>query len=114
MTYQTTLLDGAGDYELALDGKVYADTAPELKAVLASSVERGLKRLVVNAARLEQIDSAGLGVFVNLLKQIRPKGGKIVFFACNPNVERVFEITKLGKVIPVVKTREDALGSLVT
>jgi anti-sigma B factor antagonist len=114
MAYQTKLLDDAGGYELTLEGKVYADTAPQLKAVLAGQVERGLRRLVVDAGKLEQIDSAGLGVFVGLLKQIRPNGGKIVFFGLNANIERVFEITKLGKVIAVVKTRQDALGSVVS
>ena len=113
MAFQTNVLDDkAGGYELHLEGKIYADTAPQLKAVLATSFEQGLRRLVVDAQKLEQIDSAGLGVFVDLLKRVRPIGGKIVFFGLNANLERVFEITKLGKVIAVVKTRADALGSL--
>lgn len=104
--------DTKGRFELSLEGKVYADAAPELKAALATTVERGLKGLVVDAQKLEQIDSAGLGVFVEILKRIRPSGGKIVFYGLNQNIERVFEITKLWKVISVVKTRQDALGAL--
>lgn len=114
MAFTTVALDDktGGAVELTLEGKVYADTAPQLKAVLTGSVEKGLRRLVVDAQKLEQIDSAGLGVFVDLLKRIRPGGGRIVFYGLNANLERVFEITKLRKVIDVVKTRQDALGSL--
>ena len=100
-----------GRFELSLEGKVYADAAPELKAALFTAAERGMKLLVVDASKLEQIDSAGLGVFVEILKKIRPSGGKIVFFGLNQNIERVFEITKLWKVISVAKTREDAIGA---
>ena len=58
---------------------------------------------------LEQIDSSGLNVFVHLLKRIRPDGGRIVFFGLNRNIKRVFEITKLGTVMKVVDSRDDAL-----
>jgi anti-sigma B factor antagonist len=115
MGFQPVAIDEArGRFELALEGKVYADAAPELKAALATAVERGLRALVVDAQKLEQIDSAGLGVFVEILKKIRPNGGKIVFFGLNQNLERVFEITKLRKVMGVKTTRDDAIGALAT
>jgi anti-anti-sigma factor len=113
MAFTTNALaEKTGGFELALEGKVYADVAPQLRAVLTSAADRGLRSLVVDGSKLEQIDSAGLGVFVDLLKKVRPGGGKIVFYGLNGNIERVFAITNLWKVIQVVKTRQDALGAL--
>ena len=102
----------AGHYELTLKGRVYADSAPTLKAEVMELADGGLKQLIVDATDLEQIDSSGLNVFVHLLKRIRPEGGGIVFFGLNANLARVFDITKLGKVMGIKTTRDEALESI--
>ena len=108
--FQTEVLDEATKrVELVLSGRVYADVAPQLRDELAQAEP---KHLVVNASALEQIDSSGLGVFVDLLKLIRPDGGQIVFYALNADIQRVFEITKLEQVMGVAKTRDEALQRL--
>jgi anti-anti-sigma factor len=111
--YETRPINAAfGSYELTLRGRIYADVAPQMKGELMGLVDQGLKFLVVDASALEQIDSSGLNVFVHLLKRVRPAGGKVVFFGLNANIQRVFEITKLGTVVGVVAARDDALGSI--
>jgi anti-anti-sigma factor len=102
---------GAATVELVLSGRIYADVAPQLREQLGRAVEDGLKCLVVDARELVQIDSAGLNEFVQLLKKLRPNGGKIAFFGLNANVRRVFDITKLSTVMSVFATREDAVRS---
>ena len=102
----------AGRYELKLAGRIYADAAPQLKDHLLSLADKDLVGLLVDASQLEQIDSSGLNVFVSLLKQIRPAGGKIAFYGLNANLKRVFEITKLATVMSVADERGAALGSL--
>ena len=99
-------------YELTLEGRIYADVAPRLQEELERIDEAGLKYLVVNAEGLEQIDSSGLNVFVHQLKRLRPQGGRIVFYGLNVNIARVFEITKLSKVMGIEGSREAALRSL--
>ena len=81
-------LDGVlGGYLLPLSGRVYADRA----AALREAIEQvGPTALVVDASELEQIDSSGLGVFIDLLKGMRERGGKIAWFGLNPDVVRVF------------------------
>jgi anti-sigma B factor antagonist len=98
--------------ELRLAGRIYADVAPELREQLTRALEGGMTHLVVDASELLQIDSAGLNEFVQLLKKLRAKGGKIVFFGLNANIERVFQITMLHKVMGVAATKADAVGSL--
>lgn len=113
-TFTIEPIDGAeGARELALRGRIYADVAPDLKRELLRHVEsEGLKSLVVNAKELEQIDSSGLNVFVQVLKLIRPGGGKIVFYGLNENIRRVFDITKLTTVMAVTQTRADAVAAV--
>jgi anti-sigma B factor antagonist len=106
--------DTAWRQELALRGRVYADVAPQLREALARAVERGMRALVVDARALEQIDSAGLNEFVQLLKKLRPLGGRVTFFGVSPSIRRVFEITKLEKLIDLQETREDALRGVAS
>jgi anti-anti-sigma factor len=98
--------------ELVLRGRVYADIAGTLRGELARAADQGLRTLIVDARSLEQIDSSGLNEFVQLLKRLRPLGGKIRFFGLSANISRVFDITKLGKVMDVVATREAALDGV--
>ena len=100
-----------GHYELILEGRIYADSAPKLKEAIVEQVDT-MKYLLVNAESLEQIDSSGLNVFVHVLKQLRPRHGKILFYGLNPNLRRVFEITKLETVMGVYPDRESALESM--
>ncbi|MCO5171808.1 MAG: STAS domain-containing protein [Planctomycetes bacterium] len=106
--------DGAARAELALKGRVYADVCPQLRDELTRAVEGGARELLIDATHLEQIDSAGLNEFVQLLRRLRPQGGKIVFFGLSPSIQRVFDITKLNKVMGVAASREDALGGLAS
>lgn len=101
---------GTARAELALKGRVYADVATQLRDELARALEGGARELIVDATHLEQIDSAGLNEFVQTLKRLRPLGGRIVFFGLSSSIQRVFDITKLNKVMSVARTREEALG----
>lgn len=103
---------GAGRCEVALKGRVYADVSPQLRDELTRAVEGGARELVIDCTHLEQIDSAGLNEFVQLLKRLRPLGGRIVFFGLSANIQRVFDITKLNRVMAVARTRDEALGGL--
>jgi anti-sigma B factor antagonist len=109
---QTT--SGAARHELKLEGRVYADVAPQLRDELSRALEQGMRGLLVDARELEQIDSAGLNEFVQLLKRLRPLGGTITFYGLTPTIQRVFDITKLNKVMGVKATREDALAGVAS
>lgn len=109
--FKTEVLDAdAGRVEVVLSGRVYADVAPQLREELEQLEP---KNVLVNARELDQIDSSGLGVFVDLLKRIRPDGGRIVFYGLNPDIQRVFEITKLVQVMGVQPDRDHALEELL-
>lgn len=110
-TFETQPVSGRPEItELKLQGRIYADTAPRLTALLDQAHQDGLRHLIVDANGLEQIDSSGLNAFIDLLKRLRPEKGQIVFFGLNDNILKVFEITKLKKVMGIEGSRDDALG----
>ena len=44
-----------------------------------------------------------------MLKRLRPKGGEIVLVIADPNIRKIFEITLLDRVFPIVDTLPEAL-----
>ncbi len=77
---------------LSLDGYLDAHTAPEFENAVQLEIESGHRRLIVDCARLSYISSAGLGVFMSFLEEIREAGGDIKICGPSPKVLQVFEI----------------------
>lgn len=77
---------------LSLEGYLDAHTAPVFETAVQHEIDAGHKRLVVNCERLSYISSAGLGVFMSFIEEIREGGGDIKICGATPKVLQVFEI----------------------
>jgi anti-sigma B factor antagonist len=77
---------------LALDGFLDAHTAPEFENAIQREIEGGNIRLIVDCGRLTYISSAGLGVFMGFIEEVRERGGDIKICSLSPKVRQVFEI----------------------
>ena len=95
--------------ELALAGRVYADAEGALQEALQTARDAGVRTLVVDATRLEQIDALALRMFVDLLRHLRPHSGRLVFYGLSPLIVRTFALVGLDRVVEIVATRDDAL-----
>lgn len=77
---------------LALEGYLDAHTAPEFENAVQREVDAGNRRIIVDCQGLTYISSAGLGVFMSFLEEIRDAGGDIKICGPSPKVLQVFEI----------------------
>lgn len=77
---------------LSLDGFLDAHTAPQFEAALQEKVDAGQVRLIVDCSKLTYISSAGLGVFMGFIEEIRERGGDIKICGLIPKVAQVFDI----------------------
>jgi anti-sigma B factor antagonist len=77
---------------LSLEGYLDAHTAPEFENAVQQEIDAGHRRLIVNCEGLTYISSAGLGVFMSFLEEIREAGGDIKICGPSPKVLQVFEI----------------------
>ena len=60
---------------LDLRGELDAQTVSELEAAFQKCLEDGHHQIVANGAHLQFIHSAGLGVFLGYIEEVRKKGG---------------------------------------
>lgn len=87
-----------------LDGELTFFNSSEIKEKIKKRITDEEERLVLEVSALEMIDSSGVGVFISLLKRM---AGKDVFIvAPQPKIKRVFEITRLDQIIPILSTLE--------
>jgi len=75
-------------------------------------LESNVKNLVLDFKGLTFMDSSGIGVIIGRYKNISKLGGKLLIANVKSNIERIFEISGLNKIVPVYKNLEDALKNL--
>ena len=77
---------------IALEGFVDAHTAPHFENAIQAEVDHDRLRIVVDCAKLNYISSAGLGVFMSFIEELRDRGGDIKISGLAPKVKHTFEI----------------------
>ena len=87
---------------LALQGFLDAHTAPEFEKAIQSELDEGHNRLIVNCGGLTYISSAGLGVFMGFIDEIREQGGDIKICGLTPKVKQVFDILGFHALYDIV------------
>jgi anti-sigma B factor antagonist len=105
-----TLRDDAALVELA--GEVDLYTAPELKRELLQVIENGARTVIVDLTETTFVDSTTLGVLLGGLKRLRASDGRIILVCSDRDIRKIFEITLLDRVFPIVETRDDAIRQL--
>jgi anti-sigma B factor antagonist len=87
---------------LALEGFLDAHTAPEFERAIQQELDQDRVRLIVDCSRLTYISSAGLGVFMGFIEEIRERGGDIKICGLIPKVQQVFEILGFQSLYDIV------------
>ena len=98
---------------IGLTGAVDLYTAPRLKEELIRATESGARRVVVDMTETTFIDSTTLGVLVGGLRRLRPGGGELVLVVTDRKIRKIFEITGLDRVFPILDGGAEALESPV-
>jgi anti-sigma B factor antagonist len=96
---------------VTLTGEVDVYTAPALRARLIEAAESECSAIVVDMSGVDFIDSSGLGVLVSVLKRVREQGSTMSIVSDREVILKVFRITGLDRVFPIVPTLAEAVGS---
>ncbi len=99
---------------LTLRGEIDVYTASRLRQSILDLVEAGTPHIVVDMARVDFLDSTGLGVLVEGLKRVRSREGTLSIVATQEKILKIFDITGLNKAFPIYGSVEEAIGEPVS
>ena len=92
---------------IKLLGYLDAETSPKFDGVIQDLMSQNKYKLIVNFSKLDYISSAGLGVLMGKIGEIRNKGGDIVISNLPQKIFRVFQLLGFSKLFKIVDTDED-------
>ena len=95
---------------IELSGQLDAHTAPEFERFLEQRV-RGEKKmkLILDFHNLEYISSAGLGVFMGLIEEVRAGGGDMKLAALPDKIFHVLDLLGFPMVFEIFPTTDEAV-----
>jgi len=90
-------------------GKI-ADLQVELFFKMSSRPD--LRNIVFDFQNVEFVDSACLGMMVQLLRRVREKGGKVAIANVNSRIESLFKLTRLEQLFLMKRDVLDAVSAV--
>jgi anti-sigma B factor antagonist len=94
---------------LELNGELDAHTASHLEDALKGLIDADRHKIVVNFSRLAYISSAGLGVFMAYIEDVRSLGGDIKLTNMSDKVYNVFDLLGFPTLYDILHTEEEAI-----
>jgi anti-sigma B factor antagonist len=94
-----------------VEGDVDMYSSPGLREQLSKCTAKKPRRIVVNLAAVEFMDSSGIATLVQAYKEARPFNGQVCLASPAGNVLRVLKLSNLTSLFPVFDTVEDAVKS---
>jgi len=90
--FEVSRIDDREVSVLHITGFLDAHTVPQFEDALQKLVQEDRIKIAVNLDKLEYISSAGLGVFMGFIEEIREKGGDIKLSNLSQKVFKVFDL----------------------
>lgn len=82
-----------------IDGVIDTLTATQLEDVLERLLKRGQYKIILDLAGVDYISSAGWGIFISRIKEIREKGGDIKLANMVANVYEIYELLEFDNIL---------------
>ena len=108
------LREQAGTVVMNLAGRLDLASGSNLKSEVKQLFERNQTSIHLNLAKVEFINSSGLGSLVSIMKEVRLLKGRLTLSNLAGYVQEIFEITQLSHIFEIYGTEEEALASYQT
>ncbi len=95
---------------LNISGYLDAHTAPEFETALTRLMQEERYRIIVSMKDLQYISSAGLGVFMEFIEEVRNKKGDIKLAEVPPRVYKVFDLLGFPSLYEFYESTDEAIS----
>jgi anti-sigma B factor antagonist len=96
---------------LRVSGYVDTTTSPDLERRLQALLREKRYHVVVDLSKVEYISSAGWGIFISEIREIREHGGDLKLAGMIPDVREVFDLLEFENILQSYPDGELAVAS---
>lgn len=98
---------------IRLRGELDHHTSQELRQEVEEMMEtKPVQNMVLNLEALQFMDSSGVGVILGRYKQIQKVQGEMIVVSVPEDVQRLFDMSGLYKIVRTADSENDALKTL--
>ncbi len=94
--------------KIRVDGVLDTLTSPQLEKVMNSLIDQKRYKIIIDLAGVDYISSAGWGIFISHLKEIREKKGDLKLTRMLPQVCEIFELLEFDSILKAYDSMENA------
>lgn len=87
------------------------DETGQLRDIIRSLIAEGKKKIVLNLAQVDYIDSSGVGELVSSYTAVRNAGGDLKLLSLTKKVHDILNVTKLYTVFDIKEDEFNAVKS---
>lgn len=92
-----------------IDGYLDSSTFPRLQDYLQKEIEKGQYNYLLDLKELDYISSAGLGVLMSILRQVRENRGDLKIVNMSEKIQRVFNLLGFSRLMQIYHSEQEAM-----
>lgn len=96
---------------LSLEGQIDLHVSPKVAASIDEIIKERPARLVVDVSRVNYIDSSGLAVLINGMRDVEDYGGIFILAGVQEEVRPILETARLEKFFLIFPSVDEALAA---
>ena len=99
-----------GIWEVRIEGSLDWSNFAKVETAIEAIFKKGTYKLIVNLKGTKYISSAGFGCFISSLDTAMKNNGDLVFASTPPEIQDVFNILGLSKILRFAEDEKAALA----
>ena len=112
MVFKVNYMNSVGI--VSISGELDALTSPQLTQFFNERVSSSCMNYVFDLQELTYSSSAGIRIFLGLARDLRQQNGDLRIGGVQPQVDKIFKLSKFDKIVKIFPTVSDALNSYKT
>jgi anti-sigma B factor antagonist len=95
---------------VALDGDLDASSSLLVDDAIQVAIRSQFKQILIDCSYLKYISSAGLGVFMSHLSELRAREIEMALFGMSMKVKNIFSLVGLDQLMTIVPSKNEAFA----
>lgn len=96
---------------LSVKGSLDAFSAESLESKIGELYNNGRYNIAIGLEGLDYISSAGLGVFMSYIEEIRENGGDIKLYGLSDKIYRIFDLLGFPLIFNISESKEKCIAN---